>query len=119
MRFIFSRPEISDGCGHVKYPKIWWERPVLAWLEYNGVWLKANKFGERHHQLEYNYSYDFFDISVFENHELKNPKDPIEELEKFLNESKLKWKDLGYTWTWDNTTERGGKRFWIFAEKDE
>lgn len=117
MKFIFSRPEKSEGCAGNPFPKMWWELPILAWLKYNGVWFRKNEYGNKSYELDYNYLYDFFDISVFEDSKHPNPKEPIEKLEVFLVKSGLKFHDAGTTWTFVEKDKKMGKRFFIYAEK--
>lgn len=117
MKFIWSEPEkdnSSKNLGIAAYPKLWWEKPVKSWLNYNGVWPEN---GKDYCRIDYNYCYHFFDITIYEcwlsGH--GNKDQVIKAMINYLHSSNLNWK-MHDTFIWDNGKERPGKRFWIIAE---
>lgn len=101
---------------------MFWEKPVIAWLNYNGVWPKVDK---DHFSIEYNYFHHFFEIQIFECW-LPGDGEPdrvINKMREFLGNSTLTWREgrKGETWRWDKdengrAVSRPGVKFTIKAE---
>lgn len=110
MKFIWNEPPEKENR---HYPiNIWWRKPVIGWLIYNDVWPHDEDI-----EIDYNYCYHFFDISIFECHKPFNgpPDLQIKNMIKYLTSTQLKW-EINGTSKLEGDKHINGVRFWVFAE---
>lgn len=89
------------------YPDIFFDRPILGWLQYHGIF-----WGGKDYKIAYNYLYHFFDIHVYDN---ARNGDPRKTFRDYLLTTHLDWQEHG-TYRMEGETQVQGSRFWIQAE---
>lgn len=125
MRLVWSEPPrevaLYGPNKFAGYPRMFWEKAVLGWLNFCGVFPEE---GRDTFRLEYNYFHHFYDITLFEHQKGGgNPRSAIERMEEYLKSSGLRWKS-SYGWRWDRQAdgrnkEIPGVRFWVFAQQEK
>lgn len=120
MKFIWNEPERASELS--LSPRLFWQKPVIAWLNYNDVWPHTDR---DHFGITYNYFHHIFEISIYECWLPGNgkPDRAIDQMIDFLSNSELKWSRChkGETWRWDRDKDgspvtRPGVKFTIKAE---
>ena len=125
MRLCFDRPPVrfrsNDEFQRAFYDTWKMCKLFVAWLQYNGIWLADDR---KEVELEYNDLYHAYDISIFDQTNVREPAESRLKAVKLLRSLDLLDPVMGemQTWRWepghgpngpDRQTMIPGTRLWI------